>query len=105
MHKPIFLSVLQTVIALSAAFPYISIRADESVTHERTAEFADSTSRMQRNNGFGIVPVTVPKPHSADKASVTLWDEIVPPSPLPMPIPLSPPGNGQHAMEGKRTYQ
>jgi len=100
MRKLIFLYFLQTTFALSAVLPFTSIRADESVMPAHTALLVGSASSMQRDNGFGIVPVTVPQPYSADKASVTLWDEIVPRSPPPVPIPAPRPGNPQQAMAG-----
>ncbi|EDT42519.1 conserved hypothetical protein [Burkholderia ambifaria MEX-5] len=100
MRKLILLTFLQTTFALSGALPFMSIRADESVMPAHTALLADSASSIQRDNSFGIVPVAVPQPNSADKASVTLWDEIVPRSPLPMPIPAPRPGHVQHAMAG-----
>ncbi|MET3819091.1 MULTISPECIES: hypothetical protein [Burkholderia] len=82
----------------------MSIRADESVTPAHATLLVDSASSMQRDNGFGIVPVTVPQPYSADKASVTLWDEIAPrsppPVPVPVPIPAPRPDNAQQAMAG-----
>ncbi|NIF41241.1 hypothetical protein F3J14_10145 [Burkholderia sp. Tr-862] len=101
MRKLILLTFLQTTFALFAALPFMSIRADESVPTHATL-LVDSASSMQRDNGFGIVPVAVPQPYSADKASVTLWDEIAPrsPPPVPVPIPAPRPGNPQQAMAG-----
>ncbi|XHO57969.1 hypothetical protein BCC0191_001013 [Burkholderia ambifaria] len=100
MRKLIFLYFLQTTFALSAALPFMSIRADECVTPAHATQLVDSASSMQPNHRFGILPVAVPQPNSADKASVTLWDEIVPRSPPPIPIPPPRPGHVQHAMAG-----
>ncbi|MET3620881.1 hypothetical protein [Burkholderia ambifaria] len=100
MRKLILLSFLQTTFALSGALPFMSIRADECVTPAHAALLVGSASSMQRDHGFGIVPVAVPQSNSADKASVTLWDEIAPRSPLPIPIPAPRPGHAQHAMAG-----
>ena len=97
MRKLILLSFVQMAILLSAACPFMSIRADESMAPAHASLLTESMSSMQRHNGFAIVPVAVPQPHSADKASVTLWDEIARPSPLPIPVPR--PGNVQHAMQ------
>ncbi|HKT62251.1 hypothetical protein [Burkholderia sp. 22313] len=99
MGKPILLSFVQVAIMLSAAFPFMSIRADESMAPAFSSLPAESMSSMQRDNGFAIVPVAVPHPHSADKASVTLWDELARPSPLPVPLPVPRPGDVRHAMQ------
>jgi len=99
MQKLILLSFVQLAIMLSAACPFKSIRADESMAPAYASLLAESMSRTQRGNGFSIVPVAVPHPYSADKASVTLWDELARPSPLPVPIPVPRPDNVQHAMQ------
>ncbi len=92
----------QATIAFALACLFMPARADESAERAR-AQLADNAPGMQQDNQFIVVPVAVPQARSSDKTSVTLWDEIAPPSPLqPLHVPLPAPrrDDAQHAMQG-----
>ncbi|WP_346265277.1 hypothetical protein [Burkholderia sp. IDO3] len=100
MRKALFLSFMPAAIALAAGGPFMPAYAGESVTPDRATLLAESTLNARQDDEFDIMFVAAPQPLSSDKSSVTLWDEIVPPARLPMPIPAPRPGDMRHAMAG-----
>lgn len=100
MRKALLLSFVPAAIALAAVCPFIPAYAGESVTSDHATLLAENTPNARHDDGFDIMFVATPQPLSSDKSSVTLWDEIVPPARLPMPIPAPRPGDMQHAMAG-----
>ncbi|KVV37342.1 hypothetical protein WT27_18205 [Burkholderia territorii] len=101
-------SCVQLTIAFALACAFMPARSEEGVRPERTTLLADNAPRMQPDNRAGIVPVAAPRPRSSGRAWVTLWDELCPRAPLPIPAPVPLPGDAQHAMEGNagnRTHQ
>ncbi len=100
MRKLLLLSFVPMAIALATACASAPAHADESVKQDGAMLLAANAPSMQHGSGFGIVTVSAPRPLSAGKTSVTLWDEIPPPPQLPMPLPAPQPGEAQHAMEG-----
>ncbi|MCR4464774.1 hypothetical protein [Burkholderia sp. SCN-KJ] len=87
-------------IAFALACHFMPACSEESTRLERAMPLADDAPRMQQDHRFRVVPVAAPQARSSDKSSVTLWDELVPPVRLPIPIPVALPRNVQHAMEG-----
>ncbi|KWF29657.1 hypothetical protein [Burkholderia pseudomultivorans] len=87
MRKHSLLSFVSIAIALAAAGSPASARADDM-------------SGIEQRDGFGIVTVSAPRALPPGKTSVTLWDEITPPMPLPPPVPIPQPSDVQHAMQG-----
>lgn len=95
---------LATVSLQTAAFAQEAAQPDEPATTiaspladatwmKRYVPLDENTLGMQRGGTPGFVMVAaVP----SGNASVTLWDEIAPPAPLPMPIPV----DAQRVMQG-----
>lgn len=100
MRTFFLLSCVQMTIAFALACHFMPARSEERTRPEHAMPLADNAPRMQQDHRFGIVPVAAPQARSSDKSSVTLWDELVPPARLPIPIHVALPGNAQHAMEG-----
>ncbi|KVL54469.1 hypothetical protein WT01_00145 [Burkholderia cepacia] len=108
MRKHLLLSFVPVTIAVAAAGPPTPAHADESSNPDHAMLLASNAPGMQHGVAFGIVTVSAPQPLPAGRRSVTLWDEIPPPTQLPMPLPIPQPGDVQHAMEGtaqRNTHQ
>ncbi|MGU7772409.1 hypothetical protein ACV229_19825 [Burkholderia sp. MR1-5-21] len=111
MRHVLRLSLASAAIALAAASLPIAAAAQEAVQPDApVATFAspladatwmkrytpldENTLAQQRGRAPGIVTVSTTPAMTGGSASVTLWDEIAPPAPLPIPV------DAQRAMQG-----
>jgi hypothetical protein len=62
--------------------------SDETSTTE-TVALDDRVLANQRGTGLGLMTVAASAQTLATTSSVTLWDEIAPPSPAPVPVDTS----------------
>ncbi|MGU7779454.1 hypothetical protein [Burkholderia sp. PU8-34] len=111
MRHVLRLSLASAAIALAAAsLPIAASAQDAALPDAPVATFAspladatwmkrytpldENTLDQQRGRAPGIVTVSAPSAMPAGSASVTLWDEIAPPTPLPIPV------DAQRAIQG-----
>ncbi|WP_230459344.1 hypothetical protein [Burkholderia ubonensis] len=110
MRHLLSLSLASTAIALAAAcLPIVAAAQEAAQPDEPVATFAspladatwtkryvpldEDTLGRQRGRAPGAVTVSAPQLVSGG-TSVTLWDEIAPPAPMPIPV------DAQRAMQG-----
>jgi hypothetical protein len=63
--------------------------ASDETSVAQTVALDDRVLASQRGTGLGLMTVAASAQSLANTASVTLWDEIAPPSPVPVPVDTS----------------